>query len=34
MQRLPSFLVLFSAFATFARAADEDANLKYFRDIA
>ena len=34
MPRLPSFLVLFAALAPFVRAADEDANLKYFRDIA
>ena len=34
MQRLPGFLVLFAALASCAHAADEDANLKYFRDLA
>ena len=34
MKRLPRLLLLFAALAPFVRAAEEDANLKYFRDIA
>lgn len=34
MQRPSRLLVLFTALASFVGAADEDANLKYFRDLA
>jgi dipeptidyl-peptidase 4 len=34
MQKLPGLVVLFAVFASCVHAADEDANLKYFRDLA